>query len=154
LTESKPITIIKNTGKGATMNKEEIIALIKENPIAFLATVDGDKARVRGMDTFRADADGLIFYTGKNKNVFQQIAANPEVEVCYFTKGTQVRIRGRMEVLEDMALKKEITEKKPFLQPFYKDEASYANMAVCRLRGQATTWTMQNLAAPTTFIDF
>lgn len=136
------------------MNKEEIIAFITENPTAFLATVDGNKARVRGMDTFRADADGVIFYTGKNKNVYQQIAANPEVEVCYFAKGTQVRIRGKIELLEDLALKKEIVEKRPFLQPFYKGEASYANMAVCRLRGQATTWTMQDLAAPTTFIDF
>jgi uncharacterized pyridoxamine 5'-phosphate oxidase family protein len=136
------------------MNKEEIIAFITENPIAFLATVDDNKARVRGMDTFRADADGLIFYTNKAKNVFQQIAANPEVEACYFAKGTQVRIRGKMEVLEDLALKKEIVEKRAFLQPLYQDDASYANMAVCRLKGQATTWSMQNMAAPTTFIDF
>ena len=135
------------------MNKEEIIAFISENPVAFLATVDDSKARVRGMDTFRADENGLIFYTSKAKNVFKQIAANPEVEVCYFAKGTQVRVRGKMEVLEDLALKKEIVEKRPFMQAIYPDEASYVNMAVCRLKGQATTWSMQDMTAPATFID-
>jgi hypothetical protein len=59
-----------------------------------------------------------------------------------------------MEVLEELALKKEIIEKRPFMQAIYPDEASYANMAVCRLTGQATTWSMQDMAAPTTFIDF
>jgi pyridoxamine 5'-phosphate oxidase len=135
------------------MNKEEILAFIAENPIAFLGTVDDNKARVRGMDTFRADSDGLIFYTSKVKNVFKQIAANPEVEACYFAKGTQVRVRGKMEVLEDLALKKEIVEKRPFLKPMYQDDTSYANMAVCRLKGQATTWSMEAMTAPTTFID-
>ncbi len=135
------------------MDKKEILAFIKENPIAYLGTVDGDKARVRGMDTYRADENGLIFYTSKGKEVFKQITKNPEVEACYFAKGTQVRVRGKMEVLEDLALKKEIVEKRPFLQPIYPDDASYDVMGVCQLKGKATTWTMQDMAAPTTFID-
>ncbi|MFA5308782.1 MAG: pyridoxamine 5'-phosphate oxidase family protein [Dehalococcoidales bacterium] len=133
------------------MDKKEIFQFISENPIGFLATVEGKAGRVRGMDTFRADEKGLIFYTGKMKNVFQQIADNPNVEVCYFAKGVQVRVRGKMEVLEDLALKKEIVNKRPFLQGAY--ENSYEGMAVCRLKGRATTWSMQDMAAPTTFID-
>jgi len=133
------------------MDKKEILAFITENPISYLATVDGNKARVRGMETFRADEKGLIFYTSKTKNVFKQIAKNPEVEACYFAKGTQVRVRGKMEILEDPALKKEIVDKRPFLKPMY--EVSYGGMAVMRLKGKATTWSMQDMAAPTTFID-
>jgi pyridoxamine 5'-phosphate oxidase len=87
------------------MDKKEILAFITENPIAYLATVDGTAARVRGMETFRADENGLIFYTSKVKEVFKQLAKNPEVEACYFAKGTQVRVRGKIEVLEDQALK-------------------------------------------------
>ena len=103
------------------------------------------------METFRADEKGLIFYTSKTKNVFKQMAKNPEVEACYFAKGTQVRVRGKMEILEDPALKKEIVDKRPFLKPMY--EVSYDGMAVMRLKGKATTWSMQDMAAPTTFID-
>ena len=133
------------------MDKKEILAFITENPIAYLATVDGTAARVRGMETFRADENGLIFYTSKVKEVFKQLAKNPEVEACYFAKGTQVRVRGKIEVLEDQALKQEVIEKRPFLKPMY--EKSNEAMAVMRLKGKATTWSMQDMTAPTTFID-
>ncbi|MGD1118547.1 MAG: pyridoxamine 5'-phosphate oxidase family protein [Dehalococcoidales bacterium] len=133
------------------MDKTEILKFITENPVGYLATVEGKSARVRGMETFRADEKGLIFYTSKMKNVFQQIADNPNVEVCYFAKGTQVRVRGKMEVLEDLALKKEIVGKRPFLKTAY--EKSFDGMAVCRLKGKATTWSMQDMTAPTVFID-
>jgi len=133
------------------MNKSEILALIKENPIAYLGTVDGQAARVRGMETFRADENGLIFYTSKAKEVFKQIAKNPEVEACYFAKGTQVRVRGKMEIVEDIELKKEIVAKREFLKPMY--EKSYEGMGVMRLKGKATTWSMQNMMAPTTWTD-
>jgi len=133
------------------MDKKEILAFITANPIGYLGTVDDKAARVRGMDTFRADENGLIFYTSKAKNVFQQMAKNPEVEVCYFAKGTQVRVRGKIEILEDPALKKEIVSKRDFLKPMY--EKSYDGMGVLRLKGKATTWSMQDMTAPTTFID-
>jgi pyridoxamine 5'-phosphate oxidase len=136
-----------------TVDKKEILALITENPIGFLGTTEGKAARVRGMETYRADEKGLIFYTSKTKDVFQQIEKNPEVEVCYFAKGTQVRVRGKMEILEDLALKKEIVGKKPFLKQMYPDDKSYGAMGVCRLKGSATTWSMQNMAAPKTFIE-
>ena len=133
------------------MDKKEILAFITENPIGYLGTVDGKAARVRGMDTFRADEKGLILYTSKSKNVYKQMAKNPEVEICYFAKGTQVRVRGKMEMVEDLALKKEIVEKRPFLKASV--EKGYDNMAVCRLKGKATTWSMQDMAAPVKFID-
>jgi pyridoxamine 5'-phosphate oxidase len=133
------------------MNKQEIFKFLTENPIGFLATVDGKAARVRGMDTFRADEKGLILYTGKAKDVFKQLVKNPEVEICYFAKGIQVRVRGKIEVVEDMALKNEIVEKRAFLKQIH--QPGYATMAVCRLKGKATVWSMQDMAAPMTFID-
>jgi uncharacterized pyridoxamine 5'-phosphate oxidase family protein len=135
------------------MDKKEILAFISENPMACLGTVDNNQARVRGMETFRADENGLIFYTSKAKDVFKQIAANPGVEACYISGGTQVRVRGKMEILEDLALKKEIIDKRPFLKPIYEETGNYDAMAVCRLKGKATTWSMQDMMAPTTFVD-
>ena len=135
------------------MDKKEILALINEAHIGYLATVDGKAGRVRGMETYRADDNGLIFYTGKMKNVYQQMARNSDIEVCYFHKGTQVRVRGKVEMVEDMNLKKEIVSKREFLKQYVQNDLS--NLAVCRLKGKATTWTMNtnNPLVPTTFID-
>jgi pyridoxamine 5'-phosphate oxidase len=133
------------------MDKTEILEFIAKNPMGCLATIEDNKARARGMETFRVDENGLIFYTSKSKDVFKQIAKNPEVEVCYISEGAQVRVRGKMEILEDLALKKEIVDKRPFLNQVF--QGNFDGMGVCRLKGKATTWSMENMAAPKTFID-
>jgi len=137
--------------KGITMNKKEILTFITKNNIGYLATTEGKAPRVRGMDTYRADENGLIFYTSKSKSVYKQIAANPEVEVCYFAKGLQVRVRGKMEMVEDMALKKEIVASRSFLGDY--SEADFKDMGVCRLKGKALTWTMEGGDGASSFIE-
>jgi len=135
------------------MKSNEILAFISQNPKGCLGTVDGQAPRVRFMDTFRADENGLIFYTSKKKSVFQEIIKNPQVEVCYFAKDTQIRVRGLIEIIEDLKLKKEIVAKRPFLAPFYKQDEDYQNMGLLRLKGTATLWNLQNLTAKPTVID-
>lgn len=103
------------------------------------------------MDTFRADENGLIFYTDKSKNVCKQILKNPEIEVCYFAKGLQVRVRGKAEPVEDLDLKKEIVSKRPFYGEMFEED--YKQMAVFRLKGKATTWTMEDGDGPAKFIE-
>jgi pyridoxamine 5'-phosphate oxidase len=136
------------------MNKSEMLALIKKCGYGFVATVDGNKARVRGMEVFRVDEKGIIFYSNKTKDVAKQIAKNQEVEVCYFSEGTQLRISGRIEIVQDQGLKKEIVEARPFLkEPVAKQGWDY--LTVYRLaRGKATTWSMQTMADPKTYVDF
>jgi pyridoxamine 5'-phosphate oxidase len=136
------------------MNKTEILAFIRKNPMGNVATVEGNKPHVRGMETFRADEKGLIFYTDKTKDVYKQIVKNPEVEVSYVAEGTQVRISGRMEILEDQTLKNEIVAARLFLKPIH-ESSGYKNLGVMRLaKGKATVWSMQTIAEPKTFIDF
>ncbi len=133
------------------MDKREILSFIATNNIGYLATTEGNSPRVRGMDTFRADENGLIFYTSKSKNVCKQIVKNPEVEVCYYAKGVQVRVRGKMKMDEDMALKKEIVARREFLGDY--SEEDFKDMAVFRLKGKATTWTIKDGDGKTPFID-
>lgn len=135
------------------MDKNEILTFISKNPMGCLGTIEGLSARVRFMDTFRADENGLIFYTGKKKAVFQQIVKNPQVEICYFADDIQVRVRGKMEIIEDLKLKKEVVTSKPFLAPFYKKDEDYQHMGLLRLKGKATVWIMKNFTKPTTFVD-
>jgi len=135
------------------MNKKEMLAFITANPIGYMATVEGKKPHVRGMGMHRADENGIIYFTNHTKNVAKQLIANPEVEVCYFANGTQLRVSGRVEEVKDKALKQEIVDKYPFLKPnVEKHGLDY--MAVFRLKPiKASTWSMQNITGDTTPVD-
>ena len=45
------------------MEEQKIYELINENLGFYLATMDGDQPRVRGMMLFRADKNGIVFHT-------------------------------------------------------------------------------------------
>ena len=61
------------------MNKQEIFVFIIQHTIGYLETIRDKAAKVHGMETFRANEKGLIFYTGKIKEIFKQIYKNPEI---------------------------------------------------------------------------
>lgn len=126
------------------MVKEEIFKLINENPVFHLATMDGDQPRVRGMLLFRADENGIIFHTGSMKDVFAQIMKNPKAELCFQCNGSQIRITGVLEQVNDEKLKNEIINhpSRKFLQA-WKDNGIDAMLQVFRLKnGTAVEWTM------------
>ena len=74
------------------MKKEEMFQLMNANPVFHLATMDGDQPRVRGMLSFRANEDGIIFHTASTKDVYAQIMKNPKAELCFQGAGTQLRV--------------------------------------------------------------
>jgi len=139
------------------MNKTEIIAFLNANPVFHLATVEEHKPRVRGMLLYRADEKGILFHTGKMRDLHSQLTANPHVELS-FNNGSsenliQVRISGTVELVEDLELKKEIVRNRDFLKPFV-DEAGYDPLAVYRIKnGVASIWTMQANFAPKKLVE-
>ena len=136
------------------MNKSEILAFITKHNIAFLATVEGNKPHVRGMETYRADEKGLIFYTNVTKEVAKQILKNPNVEACYFADDIQVRVSGKLERTKDPALLNEIIENRSFLKPMVEKFGGLDYMAVFLLKkGKATVFSMKEMGAPMTAVD-
>lgn len=137
------------------MTKEEVLSFISENPIFSLATVDDDRPRVRLMMLFRADADGIIFTTGRDKDVNKQMQANSAVELC-FSNGDhsrQVRIEGSVEQVDDLELKKQIVEGFPFLKPWVEAQG-YEVLVPYRLKdGKACSWTMETNAEPKQYTE-
>lgn len=138
------------------MQKQEIFNLMNSNPVFYLATVENNQPRVRGMLLYRADENGIIFHSGTMKDVYKQISLNPKAELCFndFRKQVQLRVSGTLEIVDDMALKEEITNhsSRGFLRA-WKDDGSmpdfYNTLAVFRLRnGQAHTWSMDKNFAP------
>ena len=83
------------------MNKKEVLEFVSDNPVFHLATIEGDKPRVRGMLLYRADEEEIIFHTGKMKDLHKQLTENPQVEMS-FNNGSsenliQVRISGQRQ---------------------------------------------------------
>lgn len=135
------------------MNKDEIFELINRNPSCHLATVVDGQPRVRGMLVYSADASGIIFHTGTDKELHRQLQANGRVELCFFDgeNRRQVRVEGSVELLEDLELKKEIVGKREFLKPWI-EASGYELLAVYRVgKMAAASWTMETNFAPTVF---
>jgi len=130
------------------VDKKEILDFITKNPTAYMATVEGKKPHVRGMGTYRADENGIIFSMQTPKDVYKQLVKNPETELCYFAAGVQIRVAGRMQLVTDLALKKEITEKRQFYKPGVEKEGwDYVGVFILK-NGKATVLDMKGPPPP------
>ncbi len=126
------------------MVKENIFKLMNENPVFHLATMDGDQPRVRGMLLFRADEEGIIFHTASTKDVFKQIMENPKAELCFQGQGSQIRVSGILEQVNDEKLKNEIFNhpSRKFLQAWKENGIDVLLQIFCLKNGTAVEWTM------------
>lgn len=86
-----------------TMSYQDVLAFVQENPACFIATIDGDQPRVRGFLTVLFNDGKIYFTTGTMKNVYRQLSANPNVELCYCSQdfGKMLRISGKIEIIDD-----------------------------------------------------
>ena len=139
------------------MNKNEIFTLLNENQACHLATIEDNIPHVRGILVYRADENGIVFHTGKFKDLYQQLCANPNVEFCFSNNDMQnliqIRINGQVGEVEDIDLKKEIVTERDFLKPWV-EEQGYDGLAVFSLKnGQATVWTMATNFLPKSYIE-
>ncbi len=139
------------------MNKSEILGFLNANPVFHLATIEGSKPHVRGLLLYRADEAGIIFHTGKMKDLHKQLTVNPHVEMCFNNGNSanlvQIRVSGTVELVEDIELKKEIVQKREFLKPWV-DRNGYGLLVVYRMKkSMATIWTMKTNFAPKEYIE-
>ncbi len=137
------------------MTKEQIIEFITKNPCFSLATMDGNQPRTRMMMICRADDNGILFTTGRDKDVNKQLQANPAVEMCFFgtEENFQVRIEGTVEMDDDLELKKQILEAFPFLKPWIEAQGFEAMIPYRLKNGKATTWSMETAFEPKKYIQ-
>ena len=137
------------------MTKTEILASINTNLIAHMATVEGDKPHVRGMGIYRVDENGIVIQTWKKKDIHRQLMKNPEIELCFNSKdGKQIRVNGKVELVEDLGLKKEVEARRTFMTPIIERLGGYDAVAMWVMKhGKATVWTMAENFAPKTYVE-
>ena len=99
---------------------KEVQEFLKECGVYYLATIDGDKPRVRPFGTAEIFEDKLYIQTGKVKSVSKQIQANNNVEICAFKDGKLIRIEGQLIRDDRLEAKQDMLDKNPNLQAMYK----------------------------------
>lgn len=104
------------------------LEFLKANPVFHIATVDGDKARVRPFGFKMKRNNTLYFCTGKAKNVYKQLVQNPDIEISSLgADNTWLRIRGRIAFDDSREAKAQVFEESPNLLNIYKKGADDEN---------------------------
>jgi len=137
------------------MTRQEILEFISENPVAFFATAEGSQPRVRAMMMVRADEEGLLFNTGKPKDVYEQLLKNPLLELCFYNpkKGEQVRVSGKAEFTQDPTVLDSVLEKFTFLKPVV-EEQGYDVLASFFIRhARACHWDFKKNMDPKDWVE-
>jgi len=128
----------------------EYIRFATENPVTYIATIEGDQPRVRAFAMWFADSTGFYYHTGTPKSVFQQLKKNPKVELCFYAPGMQgagrmMRVAGMVEFLESRSLEERLYKDRPWVKDLLKSAPNDAQLAMFRVaHGEAYFWTMEN----------
>ena len=88
----------------------------------YIATIDGDKPRVRPFGVVNIFEDKLYIQTGKIKNVSKQMQINPNVEICAFNGQVWVRLEGKVVRDDRIEAKSSMLNANPMLKNMYSAE--------------------------------
>ncbi len=133
------------------MNVQECIQFANENPLCYVATVDGDQPHVRALLMWFADESGFYFGTMTTKRFYEQLADNPKVELCFYNNaadmmaGRMMRITGTVEILEDEALKARLLTERAFLEDLAGQPLEPVTKIFRVQSGEAHFWTMNDV---------
>lgn len=130
------------------MDFSECVQFANENPVTYIATIDGDQPRVRAFAMWFADETGFYYHTGTGKNVWKQLTQNPRIELCFFAlgdgAGRMMRVAGAIEPVNDTKLREKLIQERPWLQQIGVSGADDPLLAVFRIpHGEAYFWTME-----------
>ena len=129
---------------------ERIYNFLKEAETYFIATVDGDQPRVRPFGTIDIYNGKLGIQTGKKKDFFKQVMANPKLELCAFKGGEWIRVCGEVYADESVEAAEHMLTSYPNLRALYTP--GDGNCVV--LYFKSGTATIRSFTAAPTVIEF
>jgi uncharacterized pyridoxamine 5'-phosphate oxidase family protein len=137
---------------------EDCVKFANDNPSSYIATVEGDQPRVRGMLMWYADKTGFYYSTGATKDLYKQLQVNPKVELCFFDPKSQnlkmMRVTGKAEFVGDIEVKKRLIEERPFLKQMGLTAESPGLIVFRVPKGEAHFWTMDTNMQPKNRVIF
>jgi general stress protein 26 len=94
-------------------------AVLQADRFPYLASIDGTQPRVRPVSPVRTDGFTVYVANLRGYHKTQEIAANPQVELCYLDQEhNQLRITGVAHVVDDRSLLEEIWGTNPLLRNY------------------------------------
>ena len=138
------------------MTQKEVFEFINQNMSGALATCVDNQPHVRGMMMYRADEKGIIFHTGVMRDLYKQLQANPNIELCFHNADPknlmQVRVSGIAMLENDGKLRDEIISQRPVLKPIVARHG-LESIAVFRVKEMtASVWSMAKNLEPKEYI--
>lgn len=111
---------------------QEIKNYLAECRVFYLATVDGDKARVRPFGVSEIYNGRLYLMSGKGKDVFKQLVANPNFELSATKEnGAEwIRVSGKLVNDDDVVMKQYLLDQNPELKQLYQADDNMAAMYI------------------------
>jgi general stress protein 26 len=119
----------------------------------FLATIDGDQARLRPVSPVRTEDFTVYVANLRLYHKTAEIAANPKVELCYLDDGhNQVRLTGVAEPVTERPLLEDIWRENPLMRQ-YLGSLDNPQLIVYRIRPTQVRY-MQEWALEYTNVPF
>ncbi len=98
---------------------KEVYDFLKKCEDFSIATIDGDRPRVRPFGVVNIFEDKLYIQTGKVKAVSKQMQANPHVEICGMADGKWIRLEGEVVRDDRREAKADMLDNNPILKNMY-----------------------------------
>jgi uncharacterized pyridoxamine 5'-phosphate oxidase family protein len=98
---------------------QTVYDFLKKVNTYYLATVDGDRPRVRPFGTINIFEGKLCIQTGKVKDLVKQLGANPNVELSAFDGETWIRVAATLVEDEREGTQESMLEAYPQLKSMY-----------------------------------
>ncbi len=134
------------------MDMNECVRFANENPVAWVATVDGDQPRLRPLQMWFADATGFYFQTLTFKEIHRELGKNPRIELGFYRPGddggTLLRVAGPIEWVDDPAMRRRSFEERAFLAALGLTAESPELVLFRLAKGEAYVWTAATNFAP------
>ena len=99
---------------------DEVCEFLKKAETYFLATVEGDQPRVRPFGTANIYDGKLYIQTGKSKDIYKQIVANPKVELCAWQGMDWMRVAATLVCDDSIEAQKSMLADYPQLEGMYQ----------------------------------
>jgi len=110
---------------------------LKKAGTYYLATEENGQPRVRPFGTAEIFEGKLYIQTGKAKNVYKQLLANPQAEICAYVDGEWIRIECELIPDERVEAKKDMLDKNESLRSMYNENDD--NTIVLYMRNATAT---------------
>ena len=98
----------------------EVLQFLRDNPVFYLATLDGGRPRVRPFGFVMEYGGKLCLCTNNTKNVYRQLKANPAFEISTASKtGEWLRLSGKAVFVTTRESKQAALDAMPSLKRMY-----------------------------------